>query len=133
MARNYGNQQRRHGNVWYAGKYAARGLGAYGAYVSHLGSTKWGWKKGGKMYKRVLGGIGGPRRRLGSNRPAVRHSNIGSNPSRNSRTGSNPGRRLGSNPSRSRPGVSSSKFYAGFAGGSRSLIGKRAFKRTYSK
>ena len=81
----YGNQKRRHGNVWYGAKYAARGLGA-GISYGFGGSAHKGWKKGGKIFKRVFGGIRGPRARLGSN---TQNRNYG--------TGSNRGPRLGSN------------------------------------
>jgi len=111
----YGNQKRKHGNVWYAGKYAARGLGAYGAYVSHLGSSKWGWKKGGKVFKRLLGGIGGPRRRLGSNQRVYRPATTGSN--RGHRLGSNTGKKTGYN------GRLAVNYHPG----------RKAFKRSYNK
>lgn len=109
----YGNQRRRHGNVYYAGKYAARAAGAVGAYYSGTGSTKWGWKKGGKVYKRLLGGIRGPRARLTSNR------------SRTYNTGSNRGPRLGSNPSKRKVKYTSFSTPKNYHGGG------RAFQKRY--
>lgn len=93
----YGNQKRRHGNIYYGAKYAARAVGAYGAYTSGIGSSKWGWKKGGKMFKRMFGGIRGPRARLAINNR------------RSYNTGSNTGHRTGSNP---KPGK---KYTGGYA------------------
>lgn len=87
----YGNQGRRHGNVYYAGKYAARGLGSFYAPLWQLGNAKWGWKKGGKIFKRLSGGIRGPRARLSVNRPSGRQYSGGSNPGH--RLGSNKGKR----------------------------------------
>ena len=100
MAKRYGNLKRRHGNLYYGGKYAARTAGAAAAKYWGVGTTKWGWKKGGKIFKRLAGGITGPAARLGSNRRR-KYSRVnvtrrsGSNPAR--RTGSNPGNRTGSN------------------------------------
>jgi len=127
----YGKRAQRK-NRWYSGfKLAARGLGAYGAYTSGIGSTKYGWKKGGKVFKSMFGrrkgmsmGRSNTFSRLGSNRGMyVRRT--GSNPGK--RTGSNPGNRTGSNPT---PGKA--KKRVSFLGVPRNYNpGRKASKRRY--
>lgn len=83
-------------NRWYSGfKLAARGAAAYGAWTTGVGSSKYGWRKGGKVFKRMFGrrkgtpmGMSNAFSRLGSNRRVFVPQ----------RTGSNRGPRLGSNP-----------------------------------
>jgi len=111
MKKKYGgNLRRRHGNMWYAGKYLARtaggALGAVGGYFGQGTNFKWGWKRGGRLFKRVGGGIKGPRARLGVNRRPYSART-------NGRVGSNPGHRLGSNPSK-RPSSNAKRRFLPF-------------------